>query len=145
VPFFAQLARSPHATVALEVFHPPSPLVSQAKSQCVQRSCLPTAAALPVSKEMGLHRNRQSVVACNRRGVRPRIPTLPSRSSALITWRPQCSGETFVPLGGKGPSVLQTLGSRTIVVKAAVVSTRGRKDATCADDLLPLVRRWQAP
>jgi hypothetical protein len=61
-----------------------------------------------------------------RRGVRPRIPSLPSRSSALITWRPQCSEETFVPLGGKGPSVLQTLGTRTIVVKAAAVSTQGR-------------------
>ena len=61
-----------------------------------------------------------------RRGVRPHIPTLPSRSSALITWLPQCSGETFVPLGGTGPSVLQTLGARTIVVNGAAVSTRGR-------------------
>ncbi len=30
---------------------PSSPLASQAKSRCVQRSCLPTAAALPESKK----------------------------------------------------------------------------------------------
>jgi len=48
------------------------PWRAKAKRRCVQRPCLPAAAALPVSKEMGLHRNHQSVVACNRR---PRVGT----------------------------------------------------------------------
>jgi len=48
------------------------PWRAKAKRRCVQRPCLSAAAALPVSKEMGLHRNRQSVVACNRR---PRVGT----------------------------------------------------------------------
>ena len=56
------------------------PLASQTKSRCVQRSCLPTAAALPVSKEMGLHRSRQSVVACNRR---PSVETAASFDCGL--------------------------------------------------------------
>ena len=55
-----------------EFFHLPPPSASQTKRRCVQRPCLPTAAALLVSKEMGLHRNSQSVVACNKR---PRVET----------------------------------------------------------------------
>jgi hypothetical protein len=55
-----------------EFFHLPPPSASQAKRRCVQRPCLPTAAALLVLKEMGLHRNLQTVVAHNRR---PRVET----------------------------------------------------------------------
>jgi hypothetical protein len=81
VRFFAQLrcsafSFSPRSLLArnrcCEFFHLPPPSASQTKRRCVQRPCLPTAAALPVSKEMGLHRNRQSVVACNKR---PRVET----------------------------------------------------------------------
>ena len=71
-PSPSRLVRSVRATVAVEFSTFPPPVSSQAKRSCVQRPCLPAAAALPVSKEMGLHRNRQSVVACNRR---PRVET----------------------------------------------------------------------
>jgi hypothetical protein len=82
-------------------------------------------------EEMGLHRSRQSVVACNRR---PRVETAAPLTAA-------CSGSRFSramgPPGDQAGDRLGSDGMRGL--------TPGGKDAPCAAESLPLVTRWQAP
>ncbi len=157
--FFAQLrcsafSFSPCALLArnrnrcCEFFHLPPPSTSQTKRRCVQRPCLPTAAALPVSKEMGLHRNHQSVVACNRR---PRVET--AAALTMIVLAPRVC-RTRGPCPPKGTNVSPEHWGRQVIsaddrLGSVEMRVRGltprRKDASCADDSLPLVRGLRPP
>ena len=98
------------------------PLASQTKSRCVQRSCLPTAAALPESKKWVC----TEVASLLSRATD--VPTLKQRLPLTAV----CSGSRFWrALGPPGDQSGDRLGS----VGMRGLTPRG-KDAPCATDSL---------
>jgi hypothetical protein len=130
-------SRVPHAQRScFEVFHlpPPPPLASQAKSRCVQRSCLLTAAALPESKKWAC--TEIASLCCRVQQTSPRG----NSGSFDCGRRPVGTDRLSRALGPPGDQADNRLGS---VRKRGL--TPCRIDAPCAADSLPLVRRWQPP
>ena len=127
-------------------FPPSSPVGKPAKlnpshASAERNNLRSTAATLPKLKGMGLHRNRQSVVACNRR---PRVKTAAALTTIVLAPR---VFRTRGPCPPKGTNVSpEHWGSQVISAddRLGSVGMRGltlrRKDAPCADDSLPLVR-----
>ena len=103
-------------------FHLPLPVASQTKERCVQRPCLPTAAALPVSKKWVCTEFASLL-------VRPtNVPALKQRLPLTAV----CSGNRFWrALGPPGDQSGDRLGS----VGMRGLTPRG-KDAPCAADSL---------
>jgi hypothetical protein len=103
-------------------FHLPLPVASQTKERCVQRPCLPTAAALPVSKKWVCTEFASLLVR----------PTNVPASKQRLPLTAVCSGNRFWrALGPPGDQSGDRLGS----VGMRGLTPRG-KDAPCATDSL---------